>query len=83
MPPQDPAQDPAEQQPAAQGDTDASGGRDDSGRESQPVDAAAVRRSAATAERLDRQSRSFDDAAGINPDRGQDSTPEPGERDGS
>ena len=55
--------------------------RDDSGRETQPGSREAVEHSADTAERLDRQSRSFDDAAGINPDRGQDSTPEPGAHD--
>ncbi|MDQ2678635.1 MAG: hypothetical protein M3Y51_07815 [Actinomycetota bacterium] len=56
-------------------------GQDDSGRETQPSGEDSVERSARTVERLERQSRSFDDAAGINPDRGQDSTPPPDEAD--
>lgn len=72
---------PADDSPATEGDgpapTSARGGRDDSGRETQPANPEAIERSAKTAERLDRQSRSFDDAAGINPDRRQDSTPDP------
>ncbi len=56
-------------------------GGHDSGREAQPANRESVERSARTAERLDRQSRSFDDAAGINPDRGQDSTPDPDDRE--
>ena len=76
---------PAEDSPATEGDgpapTSARGGKDDSGRETQPASRDSVEQSAETAERLDRQSRSFDDAAGINPDRGQDSTSEPGRSD--
>ena len=56
-------------------------GHDDSGRETQPADEGSVEESAETVERLDRQSRSFDDAAGINLDRRQDSTPDPHEAD--
>ncbi len=55
-------------------------GDHDSGREPQPASRESVERSARTAERLDRHSRSFDDAAGINPDRGQDSTQDPADR---
>lgn len=57
--------------------------RGDSGRETQPADEESIEHSARTAERLDRQRRSFDDAAGINPDRSQGSgaDPGPGEED--
>ena len=78
---------PTEDRPATEGDgpapTSTRGGPGDSGRETQPASREAIEQSADTAERLDRQSRSFDDAAGINPDRRQDSTPDPDESERS
>jgi len=79
--PTDPAHAATETQP----DTEAAGGpggrsattaapgesRTDSGREAQPADPGTVEEQADTAERLERQNRPFDDAAGINPDRSQ------------
>lgn len=76
---------PTQDRPATEGDgpapTSERGGRDDSGRETQPAGRESVEQSAQTAERLDRQSRSFDDATGTNPARRQDSTPDPAASD--
>lgn len=50
--------------------------RNDSGSEAQPAGEDAVERSARIAERLDRQNRPFDDEAGTNPLRRQDTGPD-------